>query len=137
MFSLLSSLRSCARREGRGRARCLLAHPHPDSTHTHPLLPPSLPPSLRSQILSITPADVRAWLGEWERPDASVLAVVGDFDPGAVRPLLERALGGGAGWRAPPAPPLPLPNPPLPAQGGVAGRVFLVDRPGATQVDGI
>ena len=38
------------------------------------------------------------------------------------------------GWAAPEAPIPALPNPPLPDQAGVAGRIFLIDRPGASQV---
>lgn len=39
-----------------------------------------------------------------------------------------------ADWAPPPgAPPPALPNPPLPDQAAVAGRIFLVDVPGAGQ----
>ena len=44
--------------------------------------------------------------------------------------LLEESFGG---WQAPPGPAPALPTPPLPDQSAHAGRIFLVDRPGATQ----
>lgn len=46
--------------------------------------------------------------------------------------LVEASFGA---WAPPPGAPAPqpLPNPPLPAQAGVAGRIYLVDVPGAAQ----
>ena len=56
----------------------------------------------------------------------------GDFDAAAMRQLVERTLGG---WRAAPgqpAQPPPVPSSALPPP--PPGCVFLVDRPGTTQV---
>lgn len=108
-------------------------HPHP-SHPTHTFIPPS-PPHTRgpcAQISSITVDDVRAFLAKWQRPDAAVLGIVGDFDPRQMQQLVESSLGG---WSPPPGEPSPpaLPSPPLPDQGPISGRIFLVDIPGATQ----
>jgi zinc protease len=85
-----------------------------------------------AQMASLTRDDVATWLAEWERPDAAVLGVLGDFDSSEMRALLQRELGA---WAPPPGagPPRVLPATPLPDQAAAAGRVFLVDRPGATQ----
>ncbi|KAL4438208.1 hypothetical protein ABPG77_010569 [Micractinium sp. CCAP 211/92] len=84
------------------------------------------------QISSITVEDARAFLARWQRPDAAVLGIVGDFDPRQMQQLVEGSLGGWAAPSGEPSPPT-LPSPPLPDQGPISGRIFLVDIPGATQ----
>jgi zinc protease len=90
------------------------------------------PASLRA----LTRGAAAAWIREFERPDAAVLGLVGDFDAAAARSLIESSALGA--W-APPAgaspfalPRVPPPPPPGSAAAG-AGRVLLVDRPGLTQ----
>ncbi|EFN56163.1 hypothetical protein CHLNCDRAFT_7930, partial [Chlorella variabilis] len=80
------------------------------------------------QIASISVDDMRTFLATWQRPDAAVLGIVGDFEPRQMQRLVEAAFGG---WAPPPGQPTPppLPAPPLPNQAGVAGKIFLVDRP--------
>lgn len=84
------------------------------------------------QISGITADDVRTFLATWQRPDAAVLGIVGDFDPKQMQQLVEQAFGG---WAAPAGQPTPpsLPNPPLPDQSSISGRIFLVDVPGSSQ----
>ncbi|KAK9842460.1 hypothetical protein WJX81_001228 [Elliptochloris bilobata] len=85
-----------------------------------------------AQVSALQRDDLIVHLQRWERPDAAILGVAGDFDAPAMRELVERTLGG---WRvAPgqPAQPPPVPNSPLPPP-PPPGRVFLVDRPGMTQ----
>ena len=50
------------------------------------------------QISSITAEDVRAFLAKWERPDAAVLGIVGDFDPRQVKK--EKQLASGRGLKS-------------------------------------
>lgn len=84
------------------------------------------------QIQSITVEDMRQFLQCWERPDSAVLGIVGDFQPAQMQRLVEECFGS---WAPPPSQPTPppLPNPPLPDQAPIAGRIFLVDVPGAQQ----
>lgn len=87
-------------------------------------------PSL-SQLSSISAGDVSAWLTAWERPDAAVLGIVGDFNPKDMAKLVEEIMGG---WKtAAEGPPPVFPTPPLPPQGPIQGKIYLVDRPGASQ----
>lgn len=58
----------------------------------------------------------------------------GDFDSREMAGWVRQAFGGWAPAAGQPARPLPLPNPPLPDQAPLAGKLFLVDVPGATQV---
>ncbi|GBF98119.1 peptidase M16 [Raphidocelis subcapitata] len=99
-------------------------------------------------VASITDADLRAWWAEWERPDAAVLAVVGDFEADEMAAAAARALGGWAPAPGQPLAPRPVPGAGVEAAaaaaaaaaagersqaGGGAGVVWLVDRPGAAQ----
>ena len=84
-------------------------------------------------VMGTTPADLRAFLGAWQRPDAAVLAVVGD---GSLNSVVEavKASPLGSEWAAlVPGPPPPLPDTPLADRASYAGRTFLVDRPGLAQ----
>jgi zinc protease len=53
-------------------------------------------------LKGITRADVQQFYRQYYRPDGTVLALVGDFDPGKVRSLLENSLGK---WQVPGKPP--------------------------------
>lgn len=57
----------------------------------------------------------------------------GDFDNREMKEWVREYFGSWQPAPGQPAKPLPLPNPPLPDQGPVAGKLFLVDVPGATQ----
>jgi len=94
----------------------------------HPYGTPLTGSGTEQAIKSLTRADLTAHLEAWVRPDNMRLVIVGDTTPEAIRPLLEKHLGG---WRAPAAargtktvPEVVLPERP---------RVFLVDRPDAEQ----
>jgi zinc protease len=94
---------------------------------------------------SVTREDVRAFARRWQRPDAAVIGVVGDFDPAEMRALVERAFGGWAPAEGEPAVPPQVPSsrpPELPATGAQEQqapqqskkqRVLLIDRPGLAQ----
>lgn len=84
-------------------------------------------------IKAIGRDDVAAYLAKWERPDAAVLGVVGDFSSPEMMRLVEQAFGSWAPAEGQPAEPPVAPRAQLPAQDGVEGRVYLVDRPGLTQ----
>lgn len=79
-----------------------------------------------STLAAVTPADVRQYYEAQVGGDRLIIAVVGDFEPPAMRAKLERAFGG---WRKAAAG-LPTLAPPRAAEGR---RVLLVDKPGATQ----
>lgn len=71
-------------------------------------------------------ADLERFRAQHLGADRAILAVVGDFEPAAMRESIRKAL---AGWPAAEAP-LPVVEP-APRQKG--RRVLLVDKPGATQ----
>jgi predicted Zn-dependent peptidase len=73
-------------------------------------------------------ARVRAFHAARYRPETSTLVLVGDVNPTAVHPVVERALGG---WRAAAA--MPAPSPPVVAPTIARSVVYLVDKPGAAQ----
>ncbi|KAK9830103.1 hypothetical protein WJX72_009788 [[Myrmecia] bisecta] len=85
------------------------------------------------QVRGITRQDIRDYLAAWERPDGAVFGISGDFEPAAMKAAIRSTLGA---WHTDPSqprkPPL-VPNTPLPDLQATGGRVFLVDRPGATQ----
>ena len=60
------------------------------------------------------------------RPAGSTLILVGDVDPEALHPVVERAFGG---WSGTTAPPPALPGAPAPER----TTLYLVDKPGAAQ----
>jgi len=76
---------------------------------------------------SITREDAVAFHRAHFTPTASTLIVVGDVEPDAIVATLETRFGG---WEPRPAPPPVLPGPPAADR---AGRIFLVDKPGAAQ----
>ena len=85
-------------------------------------------------VVGIQAADLRAWLGEWQRPDAAVLAVVGDCGSLSAVADAVKASALGSVWAAPAGTtPPPLPDTPLAPRAAWAGRTFLIDRPGLAQ----
>ena len=79
-------------------------------------------------LAALTPAALRKAHGEWLRPDALRITVVGDVTMDQVQPLLEKAFGD---WKAPTTPrpvktiaaAIPQPRP----------RIVLIDRPNSPQ----
>lgn len=61
------------------------------------------------------------------RPDKTILAIVGDFDPAQIKPLVERAFGQ---WRGPEA---AMTLPEIPSAQQAKSGVFLVDQPQLSQ----
>jgi zinc protease len=102
---------------------------------------------------SVTRSDVAAFHARWQRPDAAVLGVVGDFEAAEMRALVERAFGAWKPAEGEPAKPPELPTsrpPSLPATAAAAAAaaapgndqqqqqqqppvVLLIDRPGLSQ----
>lgn len=78
--------------------------------------------------------DVADYISEWERPDTSVLGLVGDFE---LEPMMQQLTAAFGDWAPAPGQPataqIIVPPFDLPPQTG-AGKVYLVDRPGSTQV---
>lgn len=82
----------------------------------------------REAVLEMSVQDLKAWYGNWIRPDNAHLVVVGDVDMAALKDLMKKHFGE---WQAPtgPRPEKRLPTiPPRETQ-----RIFLIDRPGSTQ----
>ena len=79
-------------------------------------------------IAGITREDLVAFHQRWVRPDNATLLVVGDTSLAEIQPLIEARFGD---WR------IPLAKPPIKRIPAVAlaakPRVFLLDKPGATQ----
>lgn len=94
----------------------------------HPYGIPFTGSGTEASVTALTRADLVAHLQSWIRPDNMRLVIVGDTTPAAIRPLLEKHLGG---WRAPAAPrgTKTVVEVALPA----SPRVYLVDRPEAQQ----
>lgn len=84
----------------------------------------------RDTVARITPQDVRAHHARTVHPDGAVLAVAGDLTGIALREVLESAF---AGWPGKPdhRPAAAHPG----ARAADAGRIVLVDRPGAVQTE--
>lgn len=83
---------------------------------------------LERDVQAITRADLVAFRERWLRPDRATLVIVGDTSLAQIKPLLENYFGS---WRAPAEPP---PEKNIAAVVAPKGpRVFLIDRPGATQ----
>eukprot|EP00959_Pyramimonas_sp_CCMP1952_P448478 9390542-Pyramimonas_sp.AAC.1 len=79
----------------------------------------------------MTRQDLLAYWSQWERPDAAILGVYGDFDTADMAKLVESTLGTWAPQGGqPPAPPH-LPNSEAPSERPTT--VYLVDRPGTAQ----
>lgn len=58
----------------------------------------------------------------------------GDFDSREMAGWVRECFGGWRPAAGQPAQPLPVPTPPVPDQTAIAGKLFLVDIPGAAQV---
>ncbi|TRW14259.1 M16 family metallopeptidase [Glacieibacterium frigidum] len=93
---------------------------------THPYA--SLGSGTPEGVKAVTRADLVAAHARTIRPDTGEIFVVGDTTMAELRPLLEARFGD---WRAPTVPPVsktfPTVAPPA------AGRIILIDRPGAPQ----
>ncbi|KAI8463240.1 MAG: Metalloenzyme, LuxS/M16 peptidase-like protein [Monoraphidium minutum] len=96
-----------------------------------------------SGINSITRQDLQDYWAAWERPDAAVLGIVGDFEPAAMEAVVRAAFEPWAPAPGEPAAPRPPPGgggggggggaPAAAAAAGKEGVVWLIDRPGAAQ----
>jgi predicted Zn-dependent peptidase len=75
----------------------------------------------------LTPADARALLPRLLDPAGASLVFAGDFDPSALKAELDKRL---SGWKPSGEKVPPLPSP---IAGPAAGRIVVVDRPGAPQ----
>ena len=80
---------------------------------------------MESTLDAISLDDVRAFHGQFWRPNNAVITMAGDFDPATLRAELEAAFGAWPSAALPETRPTP-PLPPLP-------RLVMVDRPGAPQ----
>jgi len=85
------------------------------------------------QVAAVTVADARAYLQTWQRPDASILVLVGGVDAARAAALAAGALGSWAPAPGQPAAPPAIPTTPLAPEADWRGRSFLYDRPGAPQ----
>jgi zinc protease len=80
-----------------------------------------------SDLDGITVDDLKRWWTTFARPDMAVLIFAGDVEPDKAVELARKALGS---WQAKgPKPQVKLPEIPVPP----ATRIYIVDRPGATQ----
>jgi predicted Zn-dependent peptidase len=78
-------------------------------------------------VKAFAPDDLRRFHASYYDPSNAALIVVGDVQPGAVLPLLEKHFGG---WKDEERlEPAPLPPPPQLRR----GQLYLVDKPGAAQ----
>jgi predicted Zn-dependent peptidase len=82
----------------------------------------------QATVRELTLADLRVAAPALLHPRGAVLVLAGDFDPAALRRVLERRFGG---WKAATPPPPDPPHQTTTAASPV--RLFLVDRPGAPQ----
>lgn len=87
----------------------------------------------KADVKSITTADMKQFMTEWQRPDSAVLGLVGDFQADTAMEAVRQVFGSWHVADGQPAAPLPPPKANIPDQGN-AGVVFLIDRPGASQV---
>lgn len=79
-----------------------------------------------ASLAAMTVEDLQAFHERRYRPGSATLVVVGDVNPDAVQPLLERAFGA---WEAPAEGTLEEP----PVEQVAERRIFLIDKPGAEQ----
>jgi zinc protease len=77
-------------------------------------------------VSAITRDDLVAWHRTWFQPGSATLVVTGDTTLAAIVPELEKAF---SGWKAGTAPAKRV----VPVGANNAGRVYLIDRPGAAQ----
>jgi zinc protease len=94
----------------------------------HPYAQPPSGTGTPESLAVMTRADLQAYQREHIRPDNARLLVTGDIDLATLRPLLERHFGD---WQMPATAPPDAPD--LSVTERDKGRVFLIDRPGATQ----
>jgi len=87
-------------------------------------------PMSKKSVEAITRQDLQAFHDKWFAPNNAILAVSGDADDKALKPMLAKTFGT---WKKHEVPPVTDPAPrPLPAN-GKAMPVRLVDKPDATQ----
>lgn len=92
----------------------------------HPYGNPYSGAGTEESVLRITPEAVNAFHQTWFKPNNATLVVVGDTTMDEIKPKLERLFGK---WEAGPVPARPVPRVELSGK----PRVFLIDKPGATQ----
>ena len=94
----------------------------------HPYAIPFSGSGTEASIASLTVDDLKAFHGDFVRPDNATLIVVGDTTLAEITPMLEKHFGD---WKAPST---PVPQPAIaPVALPTQPRVFLVDQPGALQ----
>jgi zinc protease len=83
-----------------------------------------------AEVQRVSARGAHDWAVEVRRPNNSLLVLVGDFDPGAARAIIERETGdwGEVGQRYPKTPAPPPARPTV-----LRERVLIDERPGATQ----
>lgn len=94
----------------------------------HPYAQPASGTGTEGALAVMRQQDLLAYQSGWIRPDNAGLLVVGDIDAERLLPMLERHLGD---WRAADTPKPVRPDVAITPAGGE--RIFLIDRPGATQ----
>ena len=81
-------------------------------------------------IEAMTPEALRAFHARWFRPNNATLVVAGDLTLAELLPLAEGIF---RAWEQAPVPSFAVPPVPTPPAG--AGRIFLIDNPGAAQTE--
>jgi zinc protease len=95
----------------------------------HPYARPLTATGHRETVATISAGDVRAFHSSWFRPNNATIVIAGAVSGPAIRAAIERAFGA---WAAAPTPTIHYP--PVPPRNGPP-VVYLVDAPGATQID--
>ena len=82
------------------------------------------------QIVNTSAADVVSWITAFERPDETVIGVVGDFKSQEMAKLLRKHF---EEWTVESTNKVTFPNPGIPDQRGVQGNVYVIQQDGLTQ----